>query len=97
MPNPNPHKARQAKKAKQRAGTIQDVQEKVWTAILTAEQVLTKEGADDTLRLRAVHAITQAAASYVKITETGELEARLAELEKAIERKSTNGQLRKVG
>lgn len=97
MPNPNPHKARRAKKDKRLGvGTINDVKGKVWKAILAAEEVLDNNSAEDALKLRAVHAITQAAASYTKIVETGELEARLEELEQSTNRTGTAPHLKKA-
>jgi len=41
------------------------------------------EGRDGTTVLKAVHALTQATAAYARVTEAGELEARLAHLEAA--------------
>lgn len=97
MPNPNPHKARQAKKLKKRVdvGTIDDLKEKVWKGILTAEKILDNKRAANALKLRAVHAIVQAAASYTKIVEAGELEARMQELEAALG--ANDSKLRNIG
>ncbi len=84
MPNPSPHKARAARRSTRirRAGDLSDVRLTLWKAIGAAEDVLTDESEKSDLRLRAVHAITQAAAAYAKLVEATEFEARLAALEK---------------
>jgi hypothetical protein len=88
MANPNPHKARRAKRAKAKPpGTINDVKARVWTAIEAAAEILAASDTDPALRLRAVHAVTQAAGSYTKILESAEFEARL----RALEEKLTDG------
>lgn len=82
MSNPDPHKARRAKKAKRlKAGAVHDVKLRMWEAIEAAATVLRDPEADPGLRLRACHAVTQSAASYVKVLEASEFEARLAALE----------------
>ena len=43
------------------------------------------ESADPLLTLKSVHALTQAAGCYVKLTEAGEFEARLEALEQDLE------------
>ena len=86
MPNPNPYHGRRAKRSKRlRAGDVSDVKERVWEAVEAACAVLHDPEADCGLRLRAVHAITQAAASYTKILESAEFEARLNALERKVE------------
>jgi hypothetical protein len=78
-----PHKARAAKKRRRvsKIGGLEDARAKLWQAITTAEDLLLEETADPSMTLRAVHAITQACAAYVKLVESSELEARVAELE----------------
>jgi hypothetical protein len=87
MANPNPHPARAAKRRRrlQSMGDITDLKRKVWVAVVTAAQMLEDEDAKPDLKLRAVHAVTQAAASYAKLIEATEFEARIAELEKKLE------------
>lgn len=84
MANPNPVRARQAKRATRaaKAGDIADVRLKLWQAVEAAADAL----ADDDLavRLRAVHATTQAAMAYTKVLEAAEFEARLAAVEKEL-------------
>ena len=86
MANPNPTKARQAKAKKRRAraqtaGTVADLQLKLWRAMSAADDVLDDRAADAALKLRALHALTQASSAYLKVLEVGELEARMAALE----------------
>lgn len=87
MANPNPHRARRAKREKRRAkpGDVKDVQARVWEAVEAACAVLHDPETDNALRLRAVHAVTQAAGSYTKIIEAAEFEARLEELERKVD------------
>ena len=90
-----PHKARQAKKRRRirKLGTLEDMRRKLWQAVTAAEDVLLDDESDNVMVLRAVHAITQASGAYAKLIEVGELEGRLAELEKSLESRAghTNG------
>lgn len=53
------------------------------------------EAADPLVTLKAVHAFTQAAGCYIKLTEAGEFEARLEALEEVVEdHASKNGAYR---
>ena len=81
-PPNRPHVARKAKRAR-KAGTVEDVRVKLWNALLRVETVLLDTD-DAAVVLRAAHAMTQGAAAYARITEAGELEARLCELEAAV-------------
>ena len=91
MANPNPHKARQALKLKQRrkAGSLSDALLIQWRALKAAETAMYAAGkaGDRPGTLKAVHAITQASTAYAKLIEVGELEARLMELEKSLEQR----------
>lgn len=88
--NPNPTKARQAKNRKRReTGSLTDVQALLWAALMRAELLLSAETVnedgstqpDDATALKAIHAISQGAASYARLAAAGELEERLAALE----------------
>lgn len=83
--NPNPTKARQAKRAKRRAqpGTLDDARALLWRALARAGDILDGEDVEDATVLRALHGISQGAAAYARIVEVGELEARIAALEAA--------------
>ena len=90
-----PHKARQAKKKRRRArkmGDLQDARRVLWQALYEAERVLLDADNDAATTLKAVHAISQASTSYCRLVEIGELEARLSELEAAME----SGKMRRV-
>ncbi len=82
-----PHKARQAKKRRRarKIGDLTDLRRTLWQAIYQAEQMLLDADSDPATILKCVHAISQAAGSYAKVVEVGELEARLSELEKSLE------------
>ncbi|MFC4456087.1 hypothetical protein [Deinococcus sonorensis] len=81
MSNPNPMEARQAKRRKRQAqpGTLEDARALLWKALQRAGDILDSD--DDTLSLKAIHAVSQGAAAYARIVEVGELEARLTALE----------------
>lgn len=86
MANPNPVAARRAKRAARQsaasaAGTVGDLQVKLWRALSAADEILADRASDPALRLRALHALTQASGAYLKVLETGELEARLRAVE----------------
>jgi len=80
-----PHVARAAKKRKRirKAGDLQAVKRRLWEAIENAVAIM-RTAEDDALVLRCVHAITQATASYTKIIESAEIEARVTELERTM-------------
>lgn len=83
--NNNPFQARLAKR--KRAGDLSAAQAKLWKAIREAEKVLI--GAENPeIKLRAVHALSQAIGQYCKVHETGELEARLVALEQQERRRT---------
>lgn len=81
MANPSPHKARMAKRKRAQAGDLEQLRAKLWNAIEKAEQFLDSEEA--TTVFRAVNAIAQAAAPYLKTLEVGEHEERLKAIEEA--------------
>lgn len=60
-------------------GSVEDVTRRLYRAIEKATKLL--EEPDPTLRLKAIHALSQASLTYSKITEISELEARLIALE----------------
>jgi hypothetical protein len=82
------HVARMAKKQRRKIrklGDLEAAQRKLWQAITAAEEVLMDEESDSTMVLKATHAISQATSTYARLIEVGEMEARLAELEQALE------------
>ena len=54
----------------------------MWCAVETAADTLAH--GDASVRLRAVHALTQAAGAYAKLLETCEFEGRLQKVEAAL-------------
>jgi hypothetical protein len=66
-----------------RAGDLSALKRRLWEAILTAGDLLDHD--DPATRLRAVHATSQAAATYRSILADHDLEQRLAALEKRVE------------
>ena len=89
MPNPNPHKARRAKKAKRNLtlGTVQDLTKVLWSAITKLEThlgtVMEKDETDTGELCKLTHALSQSASTYLKALEVGELEARVQALEQS--------------
>jgi hypothetical protein len=88
-----PHVARAAKRRKRTrtAGDLADARLSLWQAVKTAEDLLLDAGQDAATTLRAVHALTQACTAYAKLVEAGELEARIAELERAMDARAASG------
>jgi hypothetical protein len=82
MPNPNPRRAREAK-AERRRAALAPVLDSLHDAVDTATALL--DSTEENTRLKAVHAVSQAAVSYARVYEVGELEGRLEELEKRVE------------
>jgi|LauGreDrversion4_2_1035121.scaffolds.fasta_scaffold13292_7 hypothetical protein len=80
MPDPNPYRARMAK-SDRRKTALMPLQEAMQEAIETARAALSHD--DVNLRLRAVHAISQIGASFVRLYEAAEIESRIDALESA--------------
>ena len=92
MDNPTSAHMKRALKRPRKPGNIAAVQRKLWWAILTAEALMTVDDATAEQRLRAIHALTQAVATYANLVKTTDLEARIAALEQAIhQRRSGHG------
>lgn len=88
MANNDPHQARAAKKRNavvRKAGTPEQLQALVWKAITVASGLVGDAANDPATRLKAVHALTQAAGAYVKLTAATDFEARLLAIEEARE------------
>ena len=66
-----------------RAGNLEQLKRRLWRAVLTSEALL--DSNDPQIKLKAVHATSQAAGVYRSIYETADLEARIAELERQAE------------
>lgn len=68
-------------------GDLSALKRELWAAIVTATDLLDDD--DREIRLRAVHATSQAAGAYRALYETADLEGRIAALEAAhVERES---------
>jgi hypothetical protein len=90
-----PHVARAAKKrrrTRKKPGTVDAARRVLWAAMERVEEVLHEaaepEGGrpvNPVMILKCAHALTQACGAYARIVEAGELEARLSELEAAVE------------
>lgn len=78
MANPNPYRAREERSAKKQR-SLAPVLDLLERALQKADELLDSE--DALLRLKAVHAVSQLSASYARVYEGAELEARLSLLE----------------
>jgi uncharacterized small protein (DUF1192 family) len=90
MANPNPYKARQARKRRKTPGTVKQLTAVLWEAITKLEDYMhATTDADEKRRntaelTRLTHALSQAAGQYLKALEVGEFEKRLEALEQEI-------------
>lgn len=82
-----PHLARLAKRRRKKTGDLADMRSALWRAVEIAEGAMldAAENEDGPAALKAVHALTQASGAYARLVEVGEMEARLAEVEAALE------------
>lgn len=62
-----------------RAGNLDALKRKLWRALLTSETLLDND--DPATRLRAVHALSQTAATYRAVYTDSDLERRISILE----------------
>ena len=87
------HVARAAKKRRTQPGDMNTARALLWRALQAAEGVLldAADVNDAPTVLKAVHALTQATAAYARVVEAGELEARLSELEAAMQARPNHG------
>ena len=86
MANQNPVAARRARKRRPKAGTVKQLTDVLWNAITKLEEAIEPPmiiQVGDVTRL--VHSLSQAGGVYLKAIEVGELEARVAELERQAE------------
>ena len=87
MENPASPQSKSPLKRPRKPGDLHALQRKLWWALLRAEEVLDTEGAPTEQRLRAVHAISQTAATYANLLKTSDLEARILALEQALQQR----------
>ena len=69
------------RRRRRKAGDLVALKRELWHAVMTAGDLLDDEDAN--MRLRAVHAVAQAAATYRSLIEALEFEERLKQLEEA--------------
>jgi hypothetical protein len=72
------------KRRHQGPGDLEALRRKVWGAVLEAEGLLMRPRASITMKLRAIHALTQVALAYQRIVQGTELEERIRRLEEAV-------------
>jgi hypothetical protein len=85
MANANPYQGRIERKKKRRAnGDIEGATALVWRAMKKAETIM-KASQEHDVQLKAIHALSQSASVYARLIECGELEARLAAIETAMQ------------
>lgn len=75
---------RKQKVRRTRSGNATQLRQRLWQAVEIASDVLNDTSLSPELRLRGVHAVTQASGSYCKILEAVEFEARLKAVENKI-------------
>ncbi len=74
------HKARPKRRPRRRnAGSLTALQKELWHAVMVGGDLLDDD--DPQMRLKAVHAVAQAAAAYRALVEATDLEARVEALE----------------
>jgi hypothetical protein len=83
--NPNPWKARLTKALRGTPGSIEETRRRTWAVLCLAYEDCGAEDPDQ--RRKAVLAYGQLVATYVKLCELTEVEARLAAVEVALHRR----------
>ena len=79
--NSNPYREREERSTKKQKSLAPAIKAQEKALIKAGELLDTK---DEALRLRAIHAVSQLSASYARVYEAVELEARLVEVEKSV-------------
>jgi len=70
-------------KRRRRPGDLSSLRRTLWAALLTGEELA--DNPDPAVRLRALHAISQLAATYLRAIEVSDIEERLRKLEAAVQ------------
>jgi hypothetical protein len=71
-------------KLPRQGGDLSALQRRLWFAILHCERVLDSPASRAELRLRAAHALSQLATTYINLTKTTDFEERIARVEQAV-------------
>jgi hypothetical protein len=71
-------------KLPRQGGDLPALQRRLWFAILHCERIIESPGSRADLRLRAAHALSQLATTYINLTKTTDFEERLSALERAL-------------
>jgi hypothetical protein len=81
MANPNPYKARKARKSR-KIGDIEMLRRKLWSAVERCEQLVNSD--DCAVALRGIHALAQVSGPFLKSVEVGEMRAELDDLRQKV-------------
>lgn len=85
-----PKKVKRMRPRPRESMSVEGVQRRLWTSVCDLERVI-RSTDDVQTRIRAAHALSQAASSLVKITESVEFEQRLRRLEEKMQQSIRNG------
>ena len=69
-------------KRRRKPGDLSSLRRTLWAALLTAEELC--DAPDPNVRLRALHAMSQLSAVYLRTLEVADFEGRLVRLEAAL-------------
>jgi hypothetical protein len=87
---PSPH-TKSPPKYPRKQGDLPALKRRLWWGILHCTHVFEAEGMTTEQRLRAAHALSQLAMTFMKVVEVSDLQARVEALEHLINRRSDNG------
>lgn len=91
MTNIPPSHAKPPPKYPRKVGDLAGLKRRLWWGILNCTYVFEAEGMTTEQRLRAAHALSQLAMTFMKTVELSDLEARLHELEAIVHRRNGHG------
>lgn len=78
---PSPEGSKKKPKRVRSSGDLKQLQRKLWQAVNTAEEIAMDPDLDPATRIRALHAVVQAATAYLRVSQPAEFEVRLKRIE----------------
>jgi hypothetical protein len=89
--NTSPPHTKSPPKYPRKPGDLPALKRRLWWGILHCTHVFEAEGMTTEQRLRAAHALSQLAMTFIKVVEVTDLQGRVDALEQLVNRRNWNG------
>src|SRR5262245_11600807 len=91
LANSQPPQGKSPPKYPRKVGDLAGLKRRLWWGILNCTYVFEADGMTTEQRLRAAHALSQLAMTFMKAVELSDLETRLHNLEAIVQRRNGHG------